>query len=204
MTPADLAAHYLTDVRERMRGVKRLGDGALAQLPEGGWHTPLGPDGNSAAVLVQHLSGNMHSRWGALRQGYRTGAEGETAARNRDAEFEDAGRTEAELRVHWEAGWAVFLAALDHLEPDDLTRNLTIRGETHTVVQAVQRQMAHYSGHVYQLVLLAKTLRGTDWQTLSIPRGGSAAFNAERMGAGGRGPQGVPEAEHDPGLTRSR
>lgn len=179
----DLGAAYLADVRERMRGVKALGEGALAQLPEGGWHTPLAPEGNSAAVLVQHLAGNMHSRWGALRSGFTAGAEGEARTRDRDAEFLEGSRSPAELRALWEEGWAVFLDALDRLTPGDLLRELTIRGEAHTVLAAIQRQVAHYSGHVYQLVLLVKTLRGQGWQTLSIPRGGSAAFNAQ-MGLG--------------------
>lgn len=177
-----LAEHYLADVQERMRGVKKLGDGALAQLPEADWHTVLAPEGNSAAVIVQHLSGNMHSRWGQLRHGFQAQAEGESTGRNRDAEFEEGQRTPAELQQLWEKGWDVFFDALAHLEPDDLLRELTIRAETHTVLQAIQRQVAHYSGHVYQLILLVKTLRGPDWQTLSIARGGSAAYNTEKMG----------------------
>ena len=177
-----LAEHYLSDVRERMRGVKALGDGALAQLAEADWHTVLSAGGNSAAVIVQHLAGNMHSRWGALQHGFTAQTEGESAARNRDAEFEEGHRSPAELRQLWEDGWQVFFDALGSFVPDDLLRELTIRGETHTVLQAIQRQVAHYSGHVYQLVFLVKALRGADWQTLSIPRGGSAAFNAEKMG----------------------
>lgn len=177
MTPT-LADLYLSDVRTRMRGVKALGDGALAQLQPGEWHAALSDGGNSTAVLVQHLAGNMHSRWGGLRGGYAPGMEGETPGRNRDAEFEEGSRTGDELRQLWEEGWTVFLEALDHLQSDDLTGTLTIRGETHTVLEAIQRQVAHYSGHVYQLVLLVKTLRGAQWQTLSIPRGESAAYNA--------------------------
>ncbi|MPY65375.1 DUF1572 domain-containing protein [Deinococcus sp. SDU3-2] len=173
-----LADLYLSDVRTRMRGVKALGDGALAQLRPGEWHTALSDGGNSAAILVHHLAGNMHSRWGGLRGGYAPGVEGETPGRDRDAEFEEGDRTPDELRAVWEGGWTVFLDALDHLQPADLTGTLTIRGEPHTVLEAIQRQVAHYSGHVYQIVLLVKTLRGADWQTLSIPRGGSAAYNA--------------------------
>lgn len=170
---------YLSDVRERMRGVKALGEGALAQLREGEMDAALSPGGNSAGVLVQHLVGNMRSRWGGLRSGYVVGAEGETGTRDRDAEFEDRRLNPGELRAEWEAGWAVFLDALDQLTPADLSRTLTIRGETHTVLAAIQRQVAHYSGHVYQLILLVKTRRGEGWQTLSIPRGGSAAYNRE-------------------------
>lgn len=178
MTPQAVADLYLSDVRARMRGVQALGDGALAQLQDSEWHTPLAQDGNSAAVLVQHLAGNMHSRWGALRGGYRTGTEGESAGRNRDAEFEEGALDGATLMKLWGDGWQVFLDALDHLSSDDLTRPLTIRGETHTVLEAIQRQVAHYSGHVYQLILLVKTLRGPQWRTLSIARGASAAYNA--------------------------
>ncbi|UQN06228.1 DUF1572 family protein [Deinococcus sp. QL22] len=177
----DIAALYLSDVRARMRGVKALGHGALAQLQETEINTALSADGNSSGVVVQHLAGNMRSRWGGLRFGY-TAAEGETGTRNRDAEFEPHFSTLAEVQAEWEAGWDVFLSALDHLTPADLTRTLTIRGEMHTVLEAVQRQVAHYSGHVYQLIFLVKTLRGPDWQTLSIARGGSAAFNAQMQG----------------------
>lgn len=185
MSVADL---YLSDVRGRMRGVRALGEGALSQLRDGEWHTALAPDGNSAAVLIQHLAGNMHSRWGALRGGYAAGTEGESAARNRDAEFEEGALDGALLLSLWDDGWQVFLDALDHLGPDDLTRPLTIRGEVHTVLEAVQRQVAHYSGHVYQLILLVKTLRGPAWQTLSITRGGSGAYNAAMLSeAEGRG-----------------
>lgn len=176
-----LAELYLTDARQRLRGLKTLGEGALAQLRNDEWHAPLAPDGNSPAVLIRHLSGNMHARWGALAGGYREGAEGEPAGRNRDEEFGETTHSPADLMGTWEAGWAVFLGALDHLTPEDLTRSMTIRGETHTVLEAVQRQVMHYSGHVYQLVLLARTRRGADWQTLSIARGGSAAYNASRF-----------------------
>lgn len=156
----DLADLYLTDVRERMRGVKALGEGALAQLREDEVGAVLSPGGNSAGVLVRHLAGNMRSRWGGLRSGFAEGMEGETGTRDRDAEFEERELSLAELWAEWENGWTVFLGALDHLTPGDLTRTLTIRGESHSVLSAIQRQVAHYSGHVYQLVFLVKTLRG--------------------------------------------
>ena len=173
----DIGSLYLTEVRERLRGTKQLGDRALAQLPEDGWHAVLSPDGNSAAVIVQHLAGNLRSRWGGLQHGYREGVEGETPGRDRDAEFEDAGLTPADLLARWDDGWQVFFGAVDHLRPEDLTRALTIRGEAHTVLGAVERAALHASGHVFQLVFLVKTLRGADFQTLSIPRGGSGAYN---------------------------
>lgn len=175
----NLGELYLTDVRDRMRGVKGLGHRALAQLLPEDWHHALSPGGNSAAVLVQHLAGNMASRWGGLREGYREGLDGEAAGRNRDAEFEEGEQPAGDLLDLWEEGWAVFLTALEALTPADLPRTLTIRHETHSVLAAIQRQVAHYSGHVYQLILLVKTLRGEAWETLSVPRGGSAAFNAQ-------------------------
>lgn len=174
----DIADLYLSDVRGRMRGVRAQGEGALAQLADGEEDAVLSPGGNSAEVLVRHLAGNMRSRWGGLRSGFTEGVEGETGTRDRDAEFQSRHLTLTELWAEWDDGWAVFLDALDHLTPADLARTLTIRGEPHTVLAAVQRQVAHYSGHVYQLVFLVKTLRGGEWETLSIPRGGSAAFNA--------------------------
>lgn len=181
LSEPSLSELYLQDVRGRMRGVKAMGDGALAQLRDDEWHRTLSADGNSAAVLIQHLAGNMHSRWSAFQHGFSAGAEGEAPGRRRDAEFEEGEQTPAQLRAQWEEGWEVFLSALDHLLPGDLSAELTIRAEKHTVLEAIQRQVAHYSGHVYQLIFLIKTLRGRDFQTLSIPRGGSAAFNARMM-----------------------
>lgn len=119
---------------------------------------------------------------GAVQRGFTGDVDGESAGRNRDAEFTEGQQTPAELLERWEGGWAVFFNALAALQPDDLTRTITIRGETHTVLQAIQRQVAHYSGHVYQIILLVKTQRGEVWKTLSIARGGSAQFNARMMG----------------------
>lgn len=177
----DLGTLYLSEVRERLRATKQLGDRALAQLPPEHWHTVLAPEGNSAAVIVQHLAGNLRSRWGGLQGGYREGVEGETPGRDRDAEFEDAQLSPAELIARWDDGWQVFLDALNHLRPEDLTRTLTIRGEAHTVLGAVERAALHASGHVFQLVFLVKTLRGEEFQSLSIPRGASAVFNAQML-----------------------
>ncbi len=173
---------FLSDVRSRMDGLKLLGEEAMRQLSPGHWHAVLGEGENSVAVIVQHLSGNMRSRWGNFLQ-----ADGESGSRNRDAEFEDAGLTQGPLRACWDAGWAVFQGALDHLWPEDLTRTVSIRGEAHTVLEAIQRQLCHYSGHVYQIVLLARHWAGEDWQTLSIARGKSAEFNRLKMGETGQG-----------------
>lgn len=172
---------YLQDLRARMQGVRQLGEGAMRQLVPEHWHAVLDEGENSVAVIVQHLSGNMHSRWGNFLQ-----ADGEAGSRNRDAEFEDAGLTQGQLWAHWDAGWAVFQGVLDQLQPEDLKGTLSIRGEVHTVLAAIQRQLSHYSGHVYQIVLLSRHWAGADWQTLSIARGQSAEFNRLKMGETGQ------------------
>lgn len=179
-----LGGLYLQDVLDRMRGVRALGEGALRQLSPEHWHAALGRDENSVAVLVQHLSGNMHSRWGHSLQEDGLQEDGEAGSRDRDAEFEDAGLSPEELWNRWNTGWSVFLGALGNLNPEDLNRTLTIRNEVHTVLAAVQRQLCHYSGHVYQIVLLARHWAGPEWQSLSIARGGSAEFN-RKMGLEG-------------------
>ncbi|WP_456829080.1 DUF1572 family protein [Deinococcus sp. UYEF24] len=169
---SELGLLYLRDALGRMQGVRELGEGAMRQLLPEHWHATLVEDENSVAVLVQHLSGNMHSRWEHFLQ-----EDGESGSRDRDAEFEDAGLTPDGLWQRWNAGWEVFLGVLARLQPVDLTLSLTIRGEVHTVLEAIQRQIAHYSGHVYQLVFLARHWLGADWKTLSIARGQSAEFN---------------------------
>ena len=172
---------YLQDLRERVQGLRALGEGAMSQLSPEHWQAALGRDENSVAVIIQHLSGNMHSRWSNFLM-----ADGESGSRNRDAEFEDAGLTPGQLLVRWDAGWAVCQGELEKLQPQDLTRTLSIRGEAHTVLGAIQRQLSHYSGHVYQIVLLARHWVGADWQTLSIARGQSAEFNRLKMGETGQ------------------
>ena len=172
---------YLQDVQVRVQGVRELGEVAMRQLSPEYWHAVLGEGENSVTVIFQHLSGNMHSRWENFLK-----TDGESRSRNRDAEFEDAGLTPEQLWARWDAGWAVFQGALDQLQPEDLTRTLSIRGEVHTVLAAIQRQLCHYSGHMYQIVLLARHWAGADWRTLSITRGQSAEFNRLKMGETGQ------------------
>ncbi|GHG05760.1 hypothetical protein GCM10017783_17950 [Deinococcus piscis] len=187
---SDLGQLYLDDARERSAQTRRLGEKALAQLEPGDWHRVHTAGDNSVAVLVQHLAGNMQSRWGLFRAGYRPGVDGESPDRNRDSEFVDQDLDPAQLRELWDRAWTIFEEALAALRPQDLSGQLTIRGEPHTVLGALQRQLLHNSGHVYQLVMLAKSLRGSEWQTASIPRGGSQAHNhdlASRFGVSGDG-----------------
>ncbi len=155
---------------------KALGEGALAQLRDDELHWTPAPDANSAAVIVQHVAGNMTSRWMDFPHG-----DGEGATRNRDAEFTDALEDRAALMARWERGWALVFAALEGLSADDWADTVRIRGEPISLIEAVQRQIAHYAYHVGQLVLIARLRRGADWKSLSIPRGESAQFNAAML-----------------------
>ena len=154
-----------------MRGLKRLGDGAIAQLTDEQLFVTLDPQSNSVAILVKHMAGNMLSRF----RDFLT-SDGEKPDRSRDQEFELDTATRVEVMRWWEQGWAQVFSTLDGLTPEDVTHTVTIRGEPHTVLQAINRQIAHYAYHIGQIVLLAKHLRGGEWSTLSIPRGQSEKY----------------------------
>jgi hypothetical protein len=168
----DLAAHYLDEARRQMRGHKRMGEGAMAQLKDEDFFVTIDPEANSVAILVKHLAGNMRSRFTNFLT-----SDGEKPDRFRDREFEiTPAITRAEVMRWWEDGWGILLAAIDALKPEDVMRTVTIRGEAHTVLQAINRQIAHYAQHTGQIVFLAKHLRSGEWKTLSIPRGKSEEF----------------------------
>jgi hypothetical protein len=169
---SDIAAHYLEEARRQMRGHKRMGEAALSQLRDKDFFITLDPESNSVAILVKHIAGNMHSRFTDFLT-----TDGEKPDRFRDREFEiTPSTTRAEVLKWWEDGWGVLLAALDGLKPEDVMRTVTIRGEAHTVLQALNRQIAHYAQHIGQIVFLAKHLHSSEWKTLSIPRGKSEEF----------------------------
>jgi len=170
----DLATHYIEEARRQMRGHKRMGEGAMTQLRDDDFFLALDPESNSVAILVKHLAGNMRSRFTDFLT-----SDGEKPDRFRDREFEVSGAaTRAEVMAWWEEGWACVLTAIDSLKPEDVTRTVTIRGETHTVLQAINRQIAHYAAHIGQIVFLAKHLRSSEWKTLTIPRGKSEEFKS--------------------------
>ena len=175
MSQNPLGRHYLETVSATFKSQKLLAEQALTQLESADFHRVLDPEGNSVAVIVKHLSGNMRSRWCDFLT-----SDGEKPDRHRDKEFIDDAAPPAEVMQVWEAGWAELFAALDALTPQDLTRTVTIRGAKHSVLEAVERQTAHYAQHVGQIVLLAKHFKGADWHTLSIAKGQSQAFNAAR------------------------
>jgi len=168
----DPATHYIDEARRQMRGYKRMGEGAMTQLRDEDFFVTLDPESNSVAILVKHLAGNMRSRFTDFLT-----SDGEKPDRFRDHEFElTETTTRAEVMKWWDEGWGCVLGAIEALKPEDVMRTVTIRGEPHTVLQAINRQIAHYSAHIGQIVFLAKHLRSSEWKTLSIPRGKSEEF----------------------------
>ncbi|KIL37175.1 hypothetical protein SD71_00040 [Cohnella kolymensis] len=170
-----LAKHVLETAIAEFNGVKSLGDRAMAQLDASGMFWTPEPESNSIAVIVKHMAGNMISRWTDFLT-----SDGEKTDRNRDEEFVDDIADTDTLKALWEKGWAVVFEALNGLQPEDLLRTVTIRGKAHTVLQAIDRQISHYSYHAGQIVYAAKANKSAEWQTLSIPKGGSDKFN-EKM-----------------------
>lgn len=167
---------HLADSIDLFRYYKNLGERAMEQCPDDGLFTAPDPESNSIAIVVKHMTGNMRSRWTDFLT-----SDGEKPDRNRDTEFEDAPKTRAELIVLWERGWKVLFGALEPLTDADLTRTVTIRTEPHSVTQAVNRQIAHYSYHIGQIVFLARhfAAQSGEWKSLTIPRRKSAEFNAK-------------------------
>jgi len=168
----DLATHYLDEAHRQFRGHKRLAEGAMAQLQDHELFLALDPESNSIALIVKHMAGNMRSRWTNFLT-----TDGEKPDRDRDREFTDPAATRAELSAQWEDGWGRVFAAIEPLTDADLGRTVTIRGEAHSVMQAINRQVAHYALHIGQIVFLAKHLGSDHWKSLSVPRNQSAEYN---------------------------
>lgn len=169
----ELGAIYLEDAFRSLRGIKRQADAAMQQLSDEQFFTLLDAESNSVAIIVKHMAGNMRSRFTDFLT-----TDGEKPDRNRDLEFivpADASR--AEIMVTWDKYWQLVLDTVKSLSADDLSREVAIRGEPHTVLQAINRQIAHYALHTGQIIFLAKHLKGSEWKTLSIPRGQSDAVN---------------------------
>jgi hypothetical protein len=164
--PEDIGTLYLRDVTERFKAHKKLGEKAIAQVYDSGLTWRIDAESNSIAILVQHLAGNMRSRW----IGFLT-SDGEKPDRNRDAEFEQEGpATRAALLELWDDGWARLFEALASLRPEDLSRTVMIRGAPHSALEAINIQLAHYAYHVGQIVQIARHLAGPAWKSLSVPK----------------------------------
>jgi hypothetical protein len=175
--------NYKEDALQSFRNYKKLAERALEQVSDEDFFRQIDPESNSVAVIVKHIAGNLHSRW----RDFLT-TDGEKPDRFRDGEFE---AFEADSRVtlmqFWETGWQTLFEAIEPINAEDLSRTVTIRGEPHTIVEAINRQLTHYPMHIGQIILLAKHYRSAGWQTLSVPRNRSAEFNqylTERQAAG--------------------
>jgi hypothetical protein len=165
---------YLKDSISLFQHYKKLGENAIAQCPDEGLFATLDEENNSIAIAVKHMTGNMRSRWTDFLT-----TDGEKPNRNRDGEFEAPPKTRAEILDLWDAGWKCLFTALEPLTDVHMTKTVTIRGEEHSVMQAINRQIAHYSYHIGQIVLLAKHFAGANWKALTIPKKKSAEFNAD-------------------------
>lgn len=168
----DLATLYLEEMKRQFRGHKRMGEAAMAQLEDKDFFVALDPESNSVATLVKHIAGNARSRFTDFLT-----SDGEKPDRFRDQEFAVSDKTtREEILRWWEQAWEHVFSAVDSLTPDDVLRTVTIRSEPHTVMQALNRALAHYAQHIGQIVFLAKHLRSEHWRTLSIPRGKSEDY----------------------------
>ena len=173
--PHEFTTNHLEDSLVLFRQYKKLAEKAVEQTSDEEFFRAIDPEANSIAVIMRHMAGNMRSRW----RDFMT-SDGEKPDRNRDQEFELPGQvSRAQVIKEWEDGWALVFAALEPLTEADLPRKVVIRGEAHSVTQAINRQVAHYASHVGQIIMLAKHYRSKEWKTLSIPRGKSADFNAQ-------------------------
>ncbi len=174
----EFTTSYVEDTLAVFRYYKRLAERAMEQVTDEQLFTAIDQEANSIAVIVKHMAGNMRSRWSDFLT-----TDGEKPDRDRDSEFVDPPSTRQELMAMWEDGWNRVFAAIEPLTDADLGRTVNIRGEAHSVMQAVNRQLAHYPHHVGQIVLLAKHFASDHWQSLSVPRNKSAEFN-RRVEAG--------------------
>ena len=166
MNDQSIGQHYLDDALRRFRDYKKLAERAFAQISDEEFFRPLDEESNSIAINMKHIAGNMISRWTDFLT-----TDGEKPERNRDLEFVMLPETSKnDMLAYWERGWQCVFEAVEPLKPEDLMRTIRVRGQDHTVVQAINRQLAHYAYHVGQIVFLAKHFKSGEWQSLSVPR----------------------------------
>ena len=174
MSSEAIVQNYFDDALSALRAYKKLAEKAIAQLEDEEFFVTLDEEANSVAVVMKHMAGNMLSRWTDFLT-----SDGEKPNRNRDMEFViEPNTTKDDVMAYWERGWKSVFDALEPLRPEDFEKTVTIRGEEHTVVQALNRQLMHYAYHIGQIVFLAKHFRSAEWKSLSIPRNRSSEFNA--------------------------
>lgn len=177
-----IVINYLSDSLRSFRNYKKLAERAIEQVSDEEFFATIDEEANSIAVVVKHIAGNLRSRWTDFLT-----TDGEKDFRDRDTEFEITLDTRESLMEFWETSWQTLFDAIEPLATDDFSRTVTIRGQPHTVVEAINRQLTHYAYHIGQIVLLAKHFRSTEWKTLSVPKNRSADFNrflAEKQASG--------------------
>ncbi|GAB3911252.1 DUF1572 family protein [Mucilaginibacter boryungensis] len=174
----DSSTNYLESSKKLFRYYKTIGDAVIERVDEQGIHWQYNEASNSLAVIIKHISGNSISRWTDFLS-----SDGEKPSRDRDDEFEDSGITKQQVIDLWEKGWACLFDAIDPLVGDDLTKTVYIRNEAHTVLEAMNRQLAHLPYHIGQMVMLGKMLSGDQWQSLTIPKGQSKTYNSNKFSA---------------------
>ena len=175
MSSEAIVQNYFADAVSALRAYKKLAEKAFAQLKDEEFFIALDDESNSVAVIMKHMAGNMFSRWTDFLT-----SDGEKPNRNRDMEFViERQTTKADVIDYWERGWACVFNALKPLRLEDFEKTVKIRGEDHTIVQAINRQLMHYSYHIGQIVFLAKHFRSANWESLSVPRNKSAEFNVQ-------------------------
>ncbi len=168
--------NYLESVKKQFEYYKLLGERTFAQLKENELFRQFNPESNSIAIIVNHLWGNMKSRWTDFLT-----SDGEKEWRNRDLEFEPVIKTKTELLEKWNDGWACLFKALNSINADNFDTEIYIRNQGHSIVEAINRQLGHYAYHVGQIVLIGRVIKGAEWKSLSIPKGKSAEFNREKF-----------------------
>lgn len=170
----EFVKQYLDDALSSFRAYKKLAENAIEQVSDEEFFITLDVEANSIALIMKHIAGNLMSRWTDFLT-----SDGEKPDRNRDMEFViESENNKGALLAYWERGWQTLFSALEPLQPGDFEKIVKIRGQDHSIVQAINRQLTHYSYHIGQIVFLAKHFRSADWQSLSVPRNRSAEFNA--------------------------
>lgn len=172
--PHQFMTDYVQDSLAVFGLYKKLAEQSMAQISDEEFFRTIDPESNSVAIIVKHMAGNMRSRWTDFLT-----SDGEKPDRNRDGEFIAENNNRADYMRAWDKGWKLVFGALEPLCNADLERKVTIRGESHSVMQAINRQVAHYSNHIGQIIFLCKHLRSTEWKTVTVPRNQSAQFNAD-------------------------
>lgn len=171
-----MSANYLESIKRQFLYYKDLGEKAIEQIPEEKLLWQFNAESNSIATIVKHLSGNMISRWTDFLT-----SDGEKEWRNRDGEFENDIKTKDELMATWNKGWDCFFNTINSLTENDLQKIIYIRNQGHTVMEAINRQLAHYPYHIGQIIFVAKMIKNEDWKSLSIPRNKSNEYNTEKF-----------------------